>query len=149
MSNKLTLNLPSFDYKIKQENGRPYILDVIRKKYIILEPEEWVRQHFIHYMLTSGYPKSLLKIERGHKYNTMAKRSDILAFSREGTPYLLVECKSPDVPITQKVFEQVANYNRIIKAPFLAVTNGMEHYFCKINFETNSFQMLDNLPAYC
>ena len=148
MSNKLTLNLPSFSYKIKHENGMPYILDVIRKKYIKLEPEEWVRQHFIHYIISEGYPKSLLKVERGHRFNTLNKRSDILAFNREGNPYLLVECKSPDIAITQKVFEQVANYNRTIKAPYLAVTNGLQHYFCEINFEKSSYKMLDGLPNY-
>ncbi|MEM1137492.1 MAG: type I restriction enzyme HsdR N-terminal domain-containing protein, partial [Bacteroidota bacterium] len=143
------LNLPTFEYSIKKENGKTYIFDAVRKKYVKLEPEEWVRQHFIHYLSTAGYPKSLLKIESGHTYNTLYKRSDIIAFNRVGKPFLLVECKSPEVSINQKVFTQVANYNRTIKAPYLAVSNGLIHYFFQIHFETNSYQPLDTLPKFC
>ena len=97
------LNLPSFDYKLKKADGKVWIFDVIRKKYIVLTPEEWVRQHFIHYLLHElKYPRSLVKIEGGLSYNTLSKRSDIVVFDRDGRPWMLVECKSPEFKLSEK-----------------------------------------------
>jgi predicted type IV restriction endonuclease len=125
------LNLPAFEFKLKKEGGKHHILDLIRKKYVVLTPEEWVRQHFVHFLINDlKYPKTLFKVESGLKFNTLSKRSDILIHDREGKPWMLVECKSPDIKLTQKAFNQVAVYNMTIGAKYLAVTNGMVHFCC-------------------
>ncbi len=148
MQDKLQLNLPTYDYKLQFKRDKPYIFDIIRKKYIRLEPEEWVRQHFVNYMIQNGYPTGLIKIESGHQFNNLLRRTDIVAYNREAKAYLLVECKSPDVNIDKKVLQQVANYNRTLKAPFLAVTNGLKHFFFRIDFKNSSYQTLTELPPF-
>lgn len=148
MQGKLSLNLPAFDYKLEHRQNKPYIFDIIRKKFVKLNPEEWVRQHFIHYLIGKGYPASLIKIEAGHTFNNLQKRTDIVAYDRNINPFLLTECKSPDIVLSQKVFEQAANYNRSLKAPMLAISNGLQHFFSHIDFKTDSYQMLDNLPEF-
>lgn len=126
------LNLPESELTLKKEDGKVWIFDIIRKKYIVLTPEEWVRQNFIHYMIRDlKYPRSLLRIEGALAYNTLQKRSDILLRNREGKPWMLVECKSPTIKLTQKAFNQIAVYNMTIGASYLAVTNGMVHYCCR------------------
>jgi len=148
MQGKLALNLPEFEYRLEHRQNKPYIFDIIRKKYVKLDPEEWVRQHFIHYLINNSYPASLIKIEAGHQFNFMQKRTDIVAYDRDINPFLLVECKSPDIQLSQKVFEQAANYNRSLKAPMLAISNGLQHFFSHIDFKNGSYQMLDNLPDF-
>ena len=126
------LNLPSINSKIKKEEGKLWIFDIIRKKYIVLTPEEWVRQHFIHFLISGkGYPRSLFKIESSLTFNKLQKRSDILVHDRQGKPWMLVECKSSTIKLTQKAFNQIAVYNMTVGAKFLAVTNGMVHYCCE------------------
>ncbi|MFN3404116.1 MAG: type I restriction enzyme HsdR N-terminal domain-containing protein [Cytophagaceae bacterium] len=143
------LNLPSFDYKIKESEGKHYIFDVIRKKYIFITPEEWVRQHFIHLLLSQyGYSRSLIRIEGGHIYNELNKRSDILVYDRNGLPHLLVECKSADIEIDKKTILQASIYNQKYKAPYLAVTNGINHFCWKIDHDTHSFTQLKDLPKF-
>jgi len=123
------LNLPDFNLNIRKEDGKVWIFDIIRKKYIILTPEEWVRQHFIHYLINHlKYPKSLFRIEGSLTYNKLQKRSDIVIHDREGRPWMLVECKAPNIKLTQKAFNQVAVYNMTIGARFVAVTNGLVQY---------------------
>ena len=123
------LNLPSQEFKIKKSDGKVWIFDGVRKKFVVLTPEEWVRQHFIHYLIEQQYyPKALFRIEGSLHYNQMQKRSDILIYDRKGKPWMLVECKSPSIKLTQKAFNQVAIYNMTIGAKYLAVTNGMVHY---------------------
>jgi len=123
------LNLPDYDPSLKKENGKVWIFDVIRKKYIVLTPEEWVRQHFINYLIAElKYPKSLFRIEGSLSYNKLQKRSDILVFDRNGKAWLLIECKSPTIKLNQKAFNQVAVYNMTLGAKYLAVTNGMAHF---------------------
>src|ERR1700761_8248340 len=130
------LNLPPHAFKITDENGRLSLFDEIRKKKIILTPEEWVRQHFVQYLINQKrYPKSLIKLEGGHKLHGKAKRSDIVVFDSSGQKILLVECKASAVNIDQKVFDQVARYNIVHKIGLLAVTNGLQHYYCTIDFE--------------
>ncbi len=125
------LNLPEPALSLKKEEGKVYIFDIIRKKYVVLTPEEWVRQHFIHFLINDlKYPRSLFRIEGALSYNRMQKRSDILVRNREGKPWMLVECKSPTIKLTQKAFNQIAVYNMTIGATYLAVTNGMVHYCC-------------------
>jgi len=123
------LNLPDFNLTVRKEDGKVWIFDIIRKKYIVLTPEEWVRQHFIHYLVNHlNYPKALFRIEGSLTYNKLQKRSDIVIHNREGKPWMLVECKAPNIKLTQKAFNQVAVYNMTIGAQFVAVSNGMVQY---------------------
>ena len=125
----IQLNLPSISPKLKKEQGKIWIFDIIRKKYVVLTPEEWVRQHFVHHLIQSlNYPKSLFRIEGSLTYNKVQKRSDILICDRMGKPWMLVECKSASIKLTQKAFNQIAVYNMTVGASYLAVTNGMVHY---------------------
>lgn len=143
------LNLPAFPFKIKRENNTIFLFDPIRKKHLVLTPEEWVRQHFVQYLiLEKKYPRSLIKLEGGMKLNSLNKRTDIIAYNSSGEKILLIECKAPKVKITQKVFDQIARYNIVHRIPLLAVTNGLEHYYCTIDFENSSYAFIQELPAY-
>jgi len=122
----ILLNLPKFEIQVKEMDKGTCIFDVIRKKYIVLTPEEWVRQHFIHFLINSyKYPKSLMKVESGLKYNNLQKRSDIQVYTRKGHPFLIVECKASNVKLDSKVIDQAALYNKSIGADYIIVTNGM------------------------
>lgn len=141
------LNLPEFPAKVKQVDGKVMIFDIIRKKYVQLTPEEWVRQNFIYYLVNFlDYPKSLIKVESGLRYNRLLKRSDILIFNRDVEPLLLVECKSSELKITQDVLDQAAVYNRSLNARYLLVTNGIQHLCWKISDDGN--QLLEKIPRY-
>jgi len=141
------LNLPEFPAKVKQVDGKVMIFDIIRKKYIQLTPEEWVRQNFIYYLVNFlDYPKSLIKVESGLRYNRLLKRSDILVFNRDVEPLLLVECKSSDLKITQDVVDQAAVYNRSLNARYLLVTNGIQHLCWQISDDGN--RLLEDIPRY-
>ncbi len=143
------LNLPAYPFKIAEQENKLYLFDPIRKKNIIITPEEWVRQHFIQYLINQKkYPKTLIKLEGGHKLNGMAKRTDIVVFNTAGEKILLVECKAPSVNIDQKVFDQIAHYNLIQKVPLLAVTNGIQHVYCNIDFEKRDYKFIEDLPNY-
>jgi hypothetical protein len=145
----LPLNLPPFPFKIKDINGQLLLFDVIRKRDIIITPEEWVRQHFVQYLINQKkYPKTLIKLEGGHKLHGMPKRTDIVVFNQSGEKILLVECKAPSVTIDQKTFDQVARYNLVHKVKLLAVTNGLQHYYCSIDFEKNDYKFIPELPLY-
>lgn len=149
MHNTTPLNLSPYPFKIKQEGDRCLIFDPVRKKYLVLTPEEWVRQHFVQHLINEKhYPKSLIKLEGGMKLNSLSKRTDIIAYNNNGQKVLLIECKAPHVKINQKVFDQIARYNIVHRIPLLAVTNGLEHYYCVINFNTKSYQFIETLPAY-
>ncbi len=128
-----TLNLPSYNFKITQKEEGEFIFDIIRKKNILLTPEEWVRQHMLHYLHKDlGYPKGLLKVESGVTYNGRMKRSDLVIYDNEGKPNILVECKAPTVKIDQSTLEQVAMYNRTLNASIIVLTNGLTHYTFRI-----------------
>jgi hypothetical protein len=143
------LNLPVYQFKTKQEGERTYIFDTIRKKYLVLTPEEWVRQNFIQYLINEKqFPKSLIVIETGLKYNQLQKRLDVLVYDKQGAPHLIIECKAPEVKITQDVFDQVARYNFIFKAKYLVVTNGLQHFCCEMNYTDNSFQYIEQIPVF-
>jgi hypothetical protein len=145
----IKLNLPEFEYKLKKADGKVWIFDVIRKKYLILTPEEWVRQHFIHYLIGElKYPKALLKVEGGLTYNQLQKRSDILVFDREGKPWMVIECKSPDQKLSQATLEQASAYNATLRAKFLSVTNGMLHLCASTDWSLSKTTVLDKLPEY-
>lgn len=138
------LNLPSYHLKFITKNQHKYVFDIIRKKNILLTSEEWVRQHIIHYLLQDlAYPKGLIKVESGVKYNARTKRSDVVVYNSSGKPHILVECKAPTVKINQSTLEQVAMYNRTLKAKLMVLTNGLTHY----TFKMGAKGELINLPA--
>lgn len=142
------LNLPPFSCKVKEVGGKPYIFDIVRRKFVFLSPEEWVRQHFIHLLATHyRYPRSLFAVETGIYYHTLKKRSDIMVLGSDGAPFLLVECKAPGVTLKNSVFDQIARYNFSLKPRFLAVTNGMEHFCFRVK-ETGEVEFLADLPTY-
>ncbi len=125
------------------------ILDTIRKKYVKLTPEEWVRQNFVQYLITKGkYPRGLIGIEIMSKYNNLKKRVDILVHDRSGKPVMIVECKSPDIEINDKVFDQIVCYNMGFKVPYIIVTNGIDHYACRIYHEQKKYEFLLVIPLY-
>lgn len=143
------LNFPAFDVRTKAEDNRTLIFDSIRKKYVVLTPEEWVRQHLIHYFLTEkDYPAALLSVETSLKYARMDKRSDVLVYDRNGLPLMLAECKAPEVAVSQKVFEQIAVYNFTIQAPCLLVTNGLLHYCLIAATDDSPVRFLNKIPNY-
>ena len=144
------LNLPDFNPTLRKEEGKVWIFDIIRKKYIILTPEEWVRQHFIHYLIDQfKYPRSLFRVESGLTYNKLHKRSDIVIHNRHGKPWMLIECKSPVIKLTQKAFNQVAVYNMTIGARYVAVTNGMAQFcFEAIDKPGSEVKFLEFFPEF-
>ncbi|MCB0480592.1 MAG: type I restriction enzyme HsdR N-terminal domain-containing protein [Flavobacteriales bacterium] len=145
----IKLNLPTYDFRLKADQDKTYIWDPIRRKYLVLTPEEWVRQNFIEYLHKElGYSKGLMKQELALAFNKMDKRSDIVCFNREGEPILLVECKRPTVKITERVFEQIARYNMTLKVPFIAVTNGLTHIYCKVNHKEKGYTFIPELPRF-
>lgn len=143
------LNLPVYDYKLKKSGAKTFIFDLVRQKYVVLTPEEWVRQHFINYLIEHlRYPRSLLSVERGGSYNSMAKRTDVRVYGPEGAPLMLVECKSSTVPVTAAILNQALVYNRMLLAPYLVLTNGLEHFCWRVEKEAGSHQVLERIPRY-
>jgi hypothetical protein len=143
------LNLPPYEVKLKQVGERAQIFDIIRKKYVVLTPEEWVRQHFINYLIVEkNFIASLMAIEMGLTYNQLKKRADVLVYDKEGKPFLMVECKAPEVKITQDAFDQIARYNMVFKVKYLVVTNGLNHFCCLMDYTTNTYQYLADIPVY-
>jgi len=137
-----------FDYKVKKQNGTVMIFDIVRKKYVVLTPEEWVRQHVVHYLVEKkGYAISRVAVEREIELYGLKRRFDIVVFDRSGNPWLLVECKAPAVALTQKVFDQVFRYNLTLAAPYVAITNGVRH-FCGYMNQENDFCFLDDFPEF-
>lgn len=143
------LNLPSFDFRLKKESTGICIYDVVRRKYVKLTPEEWVRQHVVHFLLTQKhYPLSLMNVEVGMEIQSMRRRADIVCYNSQADVLLVTECKAPEVKITQEVFEQIAQYNMCLKARYLFVSNGLTHFACEINAEQKSYMFLENVPDY-
>lgn len=143
------LNLPSVNIKTRETQGQTEIFDIVRKKYVSLTPEEWVRQNFIHYLIdVKGFPKSLIAVEHSLKLNKMRKRADIAVFGTKGKALLIVECKASSIKINQSVFDQIARYNMTLKVKYLVITNGLEHYACQIDFKKNSYIFLEEIPTF-
>jgi hypothetical protein len=143
------LNFPTYSFRFKNSENKVAIFDEIRKKFILLTPEEWVRQNTLHYLVQDNtYPKSYINVEKLIKINTLNKRYDIVVFQPNGSIFLLIECKAPEVAITQKTFDQIARYNLALKAKYLMVTNGLNHYFCQMDFENKKYIFLSELPQY-
>ena len=143
------LNLPPYDIKVKQTNGKTSILDILRRRFITLTPEEWVRQHFIHYLVEhKGYPASLLANEIPLTIGDKTLRADSVLYSRELQPKMIIEYKAPHIPISQKVFDQITAYNMLLHVDYLVVSNGMEHYICKMDYAGKKYLFLEDIPNY-
>ena len=143
------LNLPIAVLKTKLVEGTTQVFDQVRKKYLVLTPEEWVRQHFIHYLNQEmNYPLGLMGVEKMVKYNGMQTRADIVLYTTEGKPNMIVECKAPNVKITQEAFNQIAKYNFKLKVKYLVLTNGIQHFCCQMDYETNGIKFLEEIPSY-
>ena len=141
------LNFPTCQFRFKNSENKVSIFDEIRKKFIILTPEEWVRQHVVHFLIyNKNYPKSWINVEKLIKMNRLTKRYDVVVFNPDGTIFLLVECKAPEIKISQQTFDQIARYNLKLKANYLMVTNGLEHYFCQMDYENEKYHFLQDLP---
>lgn len=144
----LALNFPTYDFKLKSDDGATYIYDVVRKKYVVLNAEEWVRQHTIHFLnKEKGYPLSLTAVEKELKYNELKKRFDIMVYGVDGLPKILVECKAPEIKLTQEVFNQIAVYNSRFLVDILIVTNGLQHFCCLKN-KNNNYSFVKEVPHY-
>lgn len=143
------LNFPQYSFRFKNKENNVSIFDGIRKKFVVLQPEEWVRQHCVQYLIEGkNFPKSLINIEKELTINNLKKRYDIVVFNSDGSIHLIVECKAPSITIDQSTFDQIARYNIKLNATYLMVTNGMNHYFCQMDFENERYQFLKNIPDY-
>lgn len=143
------LNFSKYSFRFKNSENKVLIFDEIRKKFIILTPEEWVRQHVIHHLLYElNYPKSHINVEKLIKINGLTKRYDVVVFQSNGEILILIECKAPSIAISQATFDQIARYNLVLHANYLMVTNGLNHYFCQMDFENEKYLFLKDLPAY-
>ena len=143
------LNLPSFEAKVIRKDGLPAIFDFIRRRYVALTPEEWVRQHFVHFLIEhKGYPRALMANEVQLKLNHTQKRCDTVLYRRDLTAQMIVEYKAPDVEITQAVFDQIGRYNLVLHVDYLVVSNGLQHYCCRMDYVQNRYQFLPDIPLY-
>ena len=143
------LNFPNYTFRFKNSENKVAIFDEIRKKFIVLTPEEWVRQHVVRFLLVEkNFPKSYINVEKVLKINGLTKRYDVVVFNPDGSIFLAVECKAPGVPISQHTFDQIARYNMTLKAVHLMVTNGLNHYFCQMDHEAEQYIFLPDAPHY-
>lgn len=143
------LNLPYYPFKLKEKDQKVYILDEVRKKYLVLTPEEWVRQHMIQYLVKfKSVPGSMIRIEGGMVLNTMIKRTDLLVLDLHGRPFLLVECKAPHIKLSQHTMDQAARYNSACQARFIALTNGLDLRVFSMNYEQMTSSPLDEIPGF-
>lgn len=145
----IPLNLPSYAIKIRKEDDHEQILDVLRRKYVALTPEEWVRQHFIHYLIEhKHYPATLLANEVKLQVGDKVLRADSVLYSTSLQPRMIIEYKAPHISITQKTFDQISTYNLLLHADYLVVSNGIRHYICKMDYEQQKYVFLEDIPEY-
>lgn len=143
------LNLPPFEIKLHGTKAQPQIFDILRKKYIALTPEEWVRQHFVHFLVEhKGYPAALMANEIQLKVGEKTLRADSVLYSRDLKPRMIIEYKAPHIPITQKVFDQISIYNMLLHVDYLVVSNGLQHYICKMDYNDKKYLFLEDIPDY-
>ncbi len=143
------LNLPEYTFRYRELNNKTEIFDVVRKKFVALAPEEWVRQNFLHFLINEkNVPVSLIAVEQALKVYKRKKRSDIIIYRNTGEPLAVVECKAPEVKISQDAFDQIVRYNMTLKVSCLIVTNGIQHYCCMIDYNDLSYKFLDDIPSY-
>ncbi len=145
----LTLNLPTYPVKVTEKEGKYFIFDAVRGRYVALTPEEWVRQHFVNYLISEkGYPQQLLANEISIKLNNTKKRCDSIVYDRFLAPLMVMEYKAPTIEITSAVFDQIVRYNMTLQVRYLVVSNGMNHFCCKIDYETQTYTFLQSIPDY-
>lgn len=142
------LNLPPCELVLREENGTTQVFDIVRRRHVALTPEEWVRQHVIHALHGMGYPLELMQVEGALSLNGLTKRCDIVVYNREIKPRLIVECKKPEVPLNQKVLDQICRYNLVHQVPYLYITNGMQHIICKVDNEKKCLLQTKTLPPW-
>ena len=144
------LNLPTFNFQLKQEERKYYIWDIIRRKYVFLQSEEWIRQHIVHFLIQrKNYPKSLIRVEVGFTYNNgVKKRADIVVYNRKGTAFLLVECKASYLKLTKNTFYQTNIYNLAFRSAYLCMTNGLEHYCWQPHFQIKNYCFFKDFPIF-
>ena len=143
------LNLPTYDLRLRRTGNRDMIFDILRRKYVALTPEEWVRQHFVHFLIEhKGYPTALLANEIELRIGEKHLRADTLLYNKELRPHMLIEYKSPTIALTQKVFDQISAYNLLLHADYLIVSNGMQHICCRMDYEQNTYHFLEEIPDY-
>jgi len=144
-----SLNLPSYDAKIRKNGPLMEIYDSLRRKYVALTPEEWVRQHFVNWLISDKeYPTSLMANEAGIKLNSLTRRCDTVVYNQHLEPLMIIEYKESNISITQNVFDQVVRYNTVLKVQYIVVSNGINHYCCKMNYEKQSYDFLTDIPNY-
>ena len=144
-----SLQFPKVSFRFKSNENKRLIFDEIRKKFVVLTPEEWVRQHVVHLLISEKkYPKSHINVERQLLLNGTKKRYDLVVFNSNGSIHLIVECKAPNVAITQDTFDQIARYNLVTQATYLMVTNGIQHYFCQMNNDNKKYIFLKDIPEF-
>ncbi len=143
------LNFPQCALRVKNSENKAFLFDVVRKKFVRATPEEWVRQHVLHYLHQKlGYPLSLINVEKKIAINGMIKRYDLIIFNPDGSIHLMVECKAPKIMIAQDTFDQIARYNLELRATYLMVTNGLDHYYCTMDYNEKKYRFLKEIPAY-
>jgi hypothetical protein len=143
------LNFPLFKFRLRLLNNRQEIFDPVRRKFVSLTPEEWVRQHVIAYLVeTKGYPVSVIGVEKQLMLNNLPKRFDLVIYTRNASPLVLVECKAPGVEITEKTFDQAARYNMLLHASYFIITNGLEHYTCRIDYTHRQYAFIEEIPHF-
>jgi hypothetical protein len=143
------LNFPNYSFRFKSNENKPLIFDVIRKKFVVLTPEEWVRQHTVRFLLSEkNYPLSHINVEKQLKLHDTIKRYDIVIFNSDGSIHLIVECKAPKIIINQHTFDQIARYNFVLDATYLMVTNGLDHFYCQTDAERERYNFLETIPSY-
>ncbi|MBO4984887.1 MAG: type I restriction enzyme HsdR N-terminal domain-containing protein [Bacteroides sp.] len=145
----LSLNLPTFNVKLSEREGKTFIFDSLRRRYVTLTPEEWVRQHFVHFLIEQkGYPAAWLANEVTLQLNGTRKRADTVLYRSDLSARMIVEYKAPEVEITQRVFDQIMRYNQVLRVDYLIVSNGIRHFCCHIDYQRNSYSFLQEIPRY-
>lgn len=143
------LNLPICELRMVEQDGMTKVFDVLRQRYVALTPEEWVRQHFVHFLIAEkGFSTALMGNEVQLNLNGMSRRCDTVVYDRQLRPRMIVEYKRPDVSITQKVFDQIGRYNMVMKVDWLIVSNGLEHYCCKMDYEQQTYAFVEEIPTF-
>lgn len=145
----MEINLPPYEIKLREQNGRRQIFDFLRRRYVALTPEEWVRQHFVHFLTEQkGYPKGLLANEAEQKIGNKKLRCDTLLYNKDLRPRMIIEYKAPEIAITQRVFNQITVYNFLLHVDYLIVSNGRQHYCCRMDYEKGEYTFLQDIPHY-
>ena len=145
----MEINLPPYEIKLREQGGRRQIFDPLRRRYVALTPEEWVRQHFVHFLTEQkGYPKGLLANEVEQKIGNKKLRCDTLLYNKDLRPRMIIEYKAPEIAITQRVFNQITVYNFLLHVDYLIVSNGHQHYCCRMDYEKGEYTFLQDIPHY-